>query len=137
MRVLFLNRYSQAFILFFAVFAISCNGKSEEIPVIPPPTNPMNREFIGYGVVNVSFIHVTNEPQQNASSAGYLRKRTVTKIIERRSLNNRGNVEIWVKIETDYSGSQEGKIQGWLRENILDIYENEVQAITASEIMTP
>ena len=97
----------------------------------------MSREFIGYGVVNVSFIHVTNEPLQNASSVGYLRKRTVSKVIERRSLSNRGNVETWVRIEADYSGSPEGKILGWLRENVLDIYENEVQALTASTIMTP
>ena len=137
MRICIPGRNSQAFILIFSIFLFSCEGKPEELPIIPPPTNPMSREYIGYGVINVSFIHVTEEPSQTAASVGFLRKRTVAKILERRSLNNRGNIEIWVKIDTESTSTPDGNIQGWLRENTIDIYDNEVQAITASEIMTP
>ena len=137
MRLGFLRQYSQAIALIIALLFVSCDRSSDEAPVIPPPTNPMIREFIGYGVVNASFIHVANEPLNEVNSLGYLRKRSLVKLIERRSLSNRGNVEIWVKIDAEYSGAPEGRIQGWLRESNLDVYENEAQAVTASYVMTP
>ena len=136
MRVGLLYKIGQALVLIFSLAVFSCGGNREEIPV-PPPTNPMIREFIGYGVVNVSFVHVLNEPLQENASLGYLRKRSLVKIIERKSLANRGNVESWVKIDAEYSGSPDGTIQGWLRENTLNIYDNQFQAHTAVESMLP
>ena len=108
----------------------------------------MIREFIGYGVVNVSFIHVLDEPFDEGTSLGFLRKRSIVRIIERRSLSNRGNVETWVKVDAeyqrsfdqgiDYSGStSEGRIQGWLKESSLFVYDNEARALTAAEDMSP
>jgi hypothetical protein len=116
---------------------LSCNRNTEEIPVIPPLTSPLSREFIGYGVVNESFIHVVNEPKPDELSLGYLRKGSLVKIIERRALPNRGNVEIWVLVEAPYSTVPEGKIQGWLMEETLNVYDTESRALTASETMTP
>jgi hypothetical protein len=135
LRVIF-NNY-QGFVLLLPFFFLFCSRSSEETPVIPPPTNPLVREFIGYGVVNDSFIHVVNEPRQDGASLGYLRKGSLVKIMERRILNNRGNPEIWVLVDAQYSGVPEGQIQGWLGERSLSIFNNEVQAVTAAEAMSP
>jgi hypothetical protein len=127
-------RYGQGCFLLFMLF-FSCNRNTEEIPLIPPATNPLAREFIGYGVVNESFIHVVKEPRQNEVSLGYLRKGSLVKIIERRALTNQGNVEIWVLVDAEYSGTPDGKIQGWLMENTLNVFDTESRALTASEAM--
>jgi hypothetical protein len=119
------------------MLVLSCNRNTEETPVIPPLTSPLSREFIGYGVVNESFIHVVNEPRHDELSLGYLRKGSLVKIVERRALTNRGNVEIWVLVEAPYSTVPEGKIQGWLMEETLNVYDTESRALTASETMTP
>ena len=135
MRVGFFRFRSQALVLLLPVAFFFCSRNAEDAPLIPPPTNPMTREFIGYGVVNVSFVHVLKEPLMDNSSLGYLRKKSTVKIMERRSLSNRGKAETWVKIDAMYS--TETGIQGWLRESALNVYENEFQAMTAAETMIP
>jgi hypothetical protein len=135
MRLVFSPRYGKG-LFFLFMLLLSCNRNTEEIPLIPPATNPLTREFIGYGVVNESFIHVVREPRQNEASLGYLRKGSLVKIIERRALTNRGNVEIWVLVDAEYTGTPEGKIQGWLMENTLNVFDTESRALTASEAMT-
>ncbi|GHU68046.1 hypothetical protein FACS189447_10510 [Spirochaetia bacterium] len=116
---------------------VSCTRNQEEAPLEPPPTDPLARDFIGYGVVNASFTHVENEAGQKGVSLGYLRKGSLVKIIERRSLTDQENVELWILIEADYQGAPNGKIQGWLRESTVEVYDNERRALTASETMTP
>ncbi|WP_043923389.1 hypothetical protein [Leadbettera azotonutricia] len=115
----------------------SCAKGQEESPLEPPPTDPLARDSIGYGVVNASFTHVGDKAGQNGVSLGYLRKGSLVKIIERRSLTDQGNAELWVLIESDYQGAPGGKIQGWLRESAVEVYDNESRALTASEAMTP
>ena len=137
MRVGVLRYYGQALILLFPLFLFCCNRNSDEIPLVPPPTNPLEREFIGYGVVDVSFVHILSGPMQDNDSLGYLRKRSLVRITERRSVNGRGNAESWVKVDAPYPASSDGKIQGWLRESSLNVYDNEVQALTAAQAMTP
>jgi len=137
MRLDFFCKYRQAPVIIALFLLISCSRSSDEIPVIPPPTNPMAREYIGYGVVNVSFIHVLSEPLAENTSLGFLRKKSIVKIIERRSLSDRGNAESWVKIDAPYSGTYDNNIQGWLRESSINVYNNEVQALTAAEVMNP
>jgi hypothetical protein len=92
---------------------------------------------VGYGVVNVSYTHVVDQPGSQGLSLGYLRKGSVVRIVERRSVTNRRNVEMWLFVEAEYQGSPGEKISGWLREQDADIYDNESRARTASELMTP
>ena len=132
LRVL-INNY-QGLIVLLPLFLLFCSRGSEEKEVIPPPTNPLIREFIGYGVVNASFVHVMSEPGQDGVSLGYLRKGSLVRIIERRTLSNRRNRSIWVLVDT-YPGVQEEAIQGWLEESSISVFENEVQALTAMEAM--
>jgi hypothetical protein len=123
--------------LLCAFFLVSCSKGAEELPLIPPTTDPLSRDFIGYGVVNASFIHVSSEPGQDSTSLGYLRKGSLVRIIERRAVTNRQNVELWLLVDTESQGSPEGKISGWLKEQDADIYDNEGRARTASETMMP
>jgi len=117
------------------VLAFSCRRSTEEQPVTPPATHPLARDYIGYGVVNVSFTNLMNENGPNAVSQGYIRKGTVVRILERAQVNNKGKKESWVFGESNYQGS--GAVSdGWLLESALLIFDSESQANTASKTMS-
>ena len=122
-------------LLFFALvfFFPGCRRSAEELPVTPPVTYPLARQYIGYGVVNVSFTHLLDEPGSDGVSRTYLRRGTVVRIMERRPLINQGNNESWVLAEGNYQGTN--STQGWLQESVLDIFDNEERANTASKTM--
>jgi mannose-6-phosphate isomerase-like protein (cupin superfamily) len=96
--------------------------------MIPPPTPPLSRPFIGYGVIDVSYTHVVAEPNQAGFSLGYLRKGSVVEVLERRQVTHGGIVESWVFVSGIY--------QGWLKEDVIQVYDNPAQAQTASASMT-
>jgi hypothetical protein len=118
-----------------AALLFSCKRSSEDLPLAPPPTHPLVRDFIGYGVVNTSFTHIMNEPGREGLSRGYLRKSSLVKIIERRSVTSRGNIEFWVFIDGTGQDASEPGASGWLNESTVDIYDNKAKALTASEGM--
>jgi hypothetical protein len=103
---------------------------------MPPATHPLARQYIGYGVVNVSFIHLLSEPGSDGVSQGHLRRGTVLRIIERRQVINRGNSESWVLAEGNYRPPSVPS-RGWLQESTVDIYDRESRAVTASRAMIP
>jgi hypothetical protein len=76
-----------------------------------------------------------DEPGREGSSQGYLRKGSMVKITERRSLSNRGNVEFWVYVDGANQDAAEPEPSGWLSESALDIYDSRARAVTASEVM--
>ena len=121
-------------LLFCPILFFGCIRPSDELPVVPPATNPLTREYIGFGVVNVSFAHVLSEPDSGGVSQGYLRRGTVVRIIERRQVINRGLSELWVLAEGNYQVP--GNIsRGWLQEASLEVYDSERRANTASRRM--
>jgi hypothetical protein len=97
----------------------------DESPVIPPVTSPLTRDYIGFGIITASFTHITADPSENSQSLGYLRRGTLVKIIRRQVQNTPDGFSSWVLID--------GEQQGWLKEEVMDIYNNENQARTASE----
>jgi hypothetical protein len=111
--------------------AAACNGKKEEAPVIPPLTSPLSQIYIGFGVVNVSYTRITAQPEEDSAegnaSGGYLRRGSVVSILQRRLVKNQDKLESWVLVQ--------GSDRGWLRESLVDIYDSELQARTASEAM--
>ena len=118
----------------FSLFLSGCRRSSEELPVTPPATNPFAREYIGYGVVNVSFTHLRSESGPDGVSQGYLRRGTVVRILERVKVNSRGSSVSWVLAESNYRGP--GAVSsGWLEEADLVIYDNENRANTASKTL--
>jgi hypothetical protein len=106
----------------------SCFVKKEETPVLPPETFPLSQPHIGFGVINVSYTGVGTVPGEGGASLGYLRRGTVVQIHERRQLKTGGNTESWLLVEAAY--------KGWLKETLVEVYENESKAQTASEAMS-
>jgi hypothetical protein len=106
----------------------SCYTKKEEISVVPPVTSPLSGEYIGFGVIKESFTHISTDPSQDSPSLGYLRRGSRVKIIRRQTVKTADGYISWVLTE--------GQQQGWLKENVMDIYNNENQAITASELLS-
>jgi hypothetical protein len=128
--------------IFLLLFLAACNGKKEETPVIPPLTSPLSQSFVGYGVVNVSYTRVTAAPEEDSleyneganASGSYLRQGSVVRILQRRQVKSQDRLESWVQV--DGSGGSVGAAGlGWLRESLVDIYDSEGQARTASESM--
>ncbi|GBU29089.1 hypothetical protein R84B8_02653 [Treponema sp. R8-4-B8] len=119
------------FIIFLALFSFllfSCDSKKEEIQVIPPITSPLSGDYIGFGVITESFTHLTADPSQDSPSIGYLRRGSRVRIIRRQIIKTQDGFISWVLTD--------GQQQGWLKENVMDIYNNENQAITASELLS-
>ena len=112
---------------FFIALTAACSEKKEEIPVLPPLTSPLSQEHIGYGVANVSYTRVSSRPDEDSFSPGYLRRGAIVRVTERRMVKSDEKGESWVYVE--------GAFSGWLRESLVDIYDNEAQAQTASRSM--
>jgi len=135
--------YGQMYGVIILLFLLSaCSGKKEETPVIPPLTSPLSQSFVGYGVVNVSYTRVAAQPEEDGSenapegvpagnaSGSYLRQGAVVRVLQRRQVKIQDKLESWVQVDGASAGSA-----GWLRESLVDIYDSESQARTASESM--
>lgn len=105
----------------------SCGPRREKAPLIPPATSPLSRTVVGFGVINVSYTQISAEPDEQSVSAGYLRQGSLVRVVERRLVKKGAAAESWVLVE--------GNSQGWLREALVDIFDNEGRARTASESM--
>jgi hypothetical protein len=125
MRITVKHAVGQLLLLLTVASFFSCIGRKDESPVIPPVTSPLSRDYIGYGVITASFTHITPEPSQDSASLGYLRRGALVRIIKRQNVRVGGVYESWVQIDGDQNG--------WLKEEIMDIYNTESQAKTASE----
>jgi hypothetical protein len=115
-------------VILILLFCVSCSGKKDETPVLPPETFPLSQPHIGFGVINVSYTGVGASPGEGSASLGYLRRGTVVQIHERRQIKTGGNTESWLLVEETY--------KGWLKETLVEVYENESKAQTASEAMS-
>jgi hypothetical protein len=131
MRVWHKTAHYQLIFLFLSLLFSSCRRSTEELPLIPPITHPLARDFIGFGVVNVSFTHFLSKGGSDGVSLGYIRRGTVVRIVERRKLSNK---ETWVYAEANYAATGSPS-SGWLPETVLEIYDSESRAATASKTM--
>ncbi|MDR0456412.1 MAG: hypothetical protein LBH20_06995 [Treponema sp.] len=133
MKIKIIDPYSQVcWMIVLLILVSACDRKKDETPVIPPLTSPLSQSFIGFGVVNVSYTRVAAQPEEDVSaedtaSPGYLRRGSVVCILQRRLIKNQEKPESWVFVE--------GSCTGWLKESLVDIYDTESQARTASESM--
>ena len=120
--------HGQVLILLILLTVLTaCNARRTESPIVPPLTSPLSQVYIGYGVVNTSFTRVNSDPDENSTSQGYLRQGTVIKILERRLVRDSEGTESWILAEEN--------VKGWLRESLVDVYDNEPQAQTAASTM--
>jgi hypothetical protein len=123
--------YSLFLILLVICFFSSCNRNREETPVIPPVTSPLSRDYIGFGVITESFTHITADPSDGSPSIGYLRRGSLVRIVRRQTIRTQDGFVTWVLTDGNVSGISVPV--GWLKEEVMDIYNNESQARTASE----
>jgi hypothetical protein len=129
MRVGAYPRPGQGLIFILILLLGSCRRSPDELFLIPPTTPPLSRSVIGYGVISNSYTQVLNEPSPESVSLGYLRQGAVVEILERRIVNSREKAEPWISVNNVY--------QGWIKEEGVQIYVDEAQAMTASEILNP
>ncbi|MCL2411171.1 MAG: hypothetical protein FWC97_05950 [Treponema sp.] len=115
------------------MFFVSCIGRNGEVSAPPPLTSPLSRDYIGFGVITTSFTHISAEPAVNSPSIGYLRRGSLVKIARREIIRTQSGFVTWVLTGDIVQGSN--TISGWLREDVMDIFNNENQARTASEFI--
>lgn len=127
MNVIIMRYYRQVSVLLALLVLASCGIKKTENAIIPPATSPLSRSVIGYGIVNISYTQLKTDPDVQGSSHAYMRRGTVVSILERRVIHNGNRMEKWVLVD--------GQDQGWIKEELVDIYDNELQARTAAESM--
>lgn len=125
MRITVKHSFGQLLLVIVIAFFCSCRIKKDESPVIPPVTFPLSKEYIGYGVITASFTHITGEPAEDSPSLGYLRRGSLVRIIKRQNVKTGSAFVSWVQLD-DFQN-------GWLKEELMDIYNSESQAKTASE----
>ncbi|MDR2144499.1 MAG: hypothetical protein LBP29_09035 [Treponema sp.] len=118
------RRFHEKFFFLLLLFLLAACSPHDRNISDPPATPPLSRDLIGYGVVNVSYTRVMKEPNPDSVSLGYVREKTVVRILERRLVRNGETVEYWVRVEQDYSG--------WLPEKVVDIYDTGEKADTAA-----
>ncbi|MDR1506907.1 MAG: hypothetical protein LBI67_07360 [Treponema sp.] len=116
--------------LFPLIFlALSACSPGERKISDPPVTPPLSRPVIGYCVVNVSYTRIMNEPSPDGVSLGYVREKTVLRVLERRLVQNGEASGYWVFVEGAHSG--------WLPETVVDVYDTEEKAGTAAGAWNP
>jgi len=130
MRIGVIVPAGQAVFILVALVFLSCSPDSparraDEIVVVPPETSPLSRPVLGYGVISASYTHVVAEPNQAGLSLGYLRRGAIVEVLERRLISHGEFAESWVFVG--------GAYRGWLRENVIQVYDNEAKAKTAAE----
>jgi hypothetical protein len=125
MRIAVKYIFGQLLLLFCIASLCACSTKKDDAPVIPPLTSPLSGDYIGYGVITDSFTHITAEPSENSPSLGYLRRGSLVRITKRQTVRTGGAFVSWVQMESEQNG--------WLKEEVMDIYNSESQAKIASE----
>jgi len=125
-------KYNLLFFIICALLFSACSGKKEIGPVIPPITAPLSGEYIGFGVITASFTHLRADPDEDSPSIGYLRRGSLVKIIKRQTIRTQNVFVTWVLTD---GTADDTNTAGWLKDEVMDIYDNESQARTASESM--
>ncbi|MDR2663608.1 MAG: hypothetical protein LBC31_11490 [Treponema sp.] len=106
------------------ILASLCWGCSPKLTAVPPAAAPLSREILGYGVVTASYTRVLDEPDAGGVALGYVREKTILRVLERRLIKEGDAFTSWILIDGSY--------RGWLPESALVIYDNEGKAETAA-----
>jgi len=111
----------------FALFT-ACGISPQEEVSGPPSTPLLARRLVGYAVILPSYARILDQPDDTGVALGYFRRSTVVRVLERRSLPAEGIPMLWVLVEDG--------LQGWLKADAVDLYENEGKARTAAESLS-
>jgi len=108
-------------LVFFCCALAGCLPKTD---INPPPSPPLSRPVIGYGVVIAPYTRLLDEPSYNAVTLGFVRERTVLTILERTLVQDGDALYYWVYTEGDY--------HGWFPETEIRLFDNRYKAQTAA-----
>jgi hypothetical protein len=117
-------RLNPAVVLILGLAVLSCSPSE---PPEPPATPPLSRSVLGYGVVTASYTKLLKEPSLDGVALGFVRERTILRVLENRLVKNGDLTEYWLLVEGEY--------QGWLPLGVIDLYDNEGKAKTAAGIL--
>ncbi|MDR2246666.1 MAG: hypothetical protein LBE17_08410 [Treponema sp.] len=70
-----------------------------------------------------------SEPNPAGFALGYLRESSIVEVLERRSVSNDGVTEFWVLVGN--------APRGWIREDVIQVYDSEAKARTAAAFPRP
>jgi hypothetical protein len=134
MRITAKRTFGQLFLLLGLFALCECTAKKDENSVVPPPTSPLSGVYVGFGVITASFTHVMAEPDENSSSLGYLRRGSLVRILKRQLVKTGDNFVSWVLTEENQGepAVNEPVVRGWLKEEVMEIYDSESRAKTAA-----
>jgi hypothetical protein len=135
------RQYRQVLLILLLCILASCRGKEEEILPDLPMTPPLSRKNIGYGVINVSFALIMEDSGQKNQASSYGRRGSIVEIQERRFITIENRTESWVLVagtnQNQEDENETSRIQGWILETNIDIYDKLSQARTAAKAMNP
>jgi len=115
-------------LLLLAILSLAaCTAKRESVGVLPPETSPLSKELVGYGVVSVLYARLNLDPSSESPASGQARIGEVVRVHERRIVREGGGSESWLLVD--------GESAGWIREEMVGVYENEAQARSAAGAM--
>jgi hypothetical protein len=114
-------------ILFCSSIFISCNHEVED-PEIVLPSTPIMTGTTSWGVVNVSYLKINKEPDNNQHIVTTLRKGDLVKVESVHYINNGKDNSVWYNISRD-------KLRGWVQDSSLNSYSTREKAQTASAIL--
>jgi len=109
------------------LFVAACSGRGDGGSALPPETRPISRPGVGYGVVSVPHARLGAEPSSAAAAAGHARMGDVLRVSERRVVREGAGSAAWLLAE--------GEESGWIREELVHVYDNEQQARSAARSM--
>jgi hypothetical protein len=135
MRIAVKRTLGQLFMMIALAALYGCTAKKDDNLAAPPPTSPLSRDYIGFGVITSSFTHVTAEPAEDSASLGYLRRGSLVRITRRQLIKTDGAFTSWVLTEPPGAGGNQSDslVRGWLKEEVMEIYDSEDRAKTAAE----
>lgn len=115
------------FLLIAALFIVSCSNETfkEDIDM---PSTPVLTATSRWGVVNSSYIRITDMEDRHNLIIATLRKGDIVEILSRETEKNSDSPMYWYEVKS-------GEIHGVVPEEMIDIYDSREKALSASSQM--
>lgn len=110
--------------LAFLAILLLASCEPETLPLSPevPPT-PVLTSSSTWGVVNIPYLKMLEESDPSSGVSGLLREGDVVEVLAKVGLGD--GLDYWLEIRN-------GREQGWVPDDTLDVYDSRAQAVTAS-----
>ena len=115
-------------LLLIAVLSLSCR-EEEPVPEISMPATPIMSGTISWGVVNVSYLKINRDPDDDQHIVTTLRQGDLVRIDSIRFIKQKHGISVWYQIEKN-------NFRGWVEDSFLDGYPTREKAETASRFLS-